>query len=681
MKLTGTVSNKQPGVFKNTGYLKVDINYPIILIADTVNEYLNYICFYDADKNFISGLSNTETTRTINTIAPENIPETTRYVNVCDKTANVDSFVSYHPFTEQNMNRFVDSPKGNNIYCQIYNSYNADSLDNTTRYNMPVFIKRNRNYNTFTISGRLGYNIYIYFYDRDNVLISSVTDKSQGRVEIPNTCEYIGFDDFGAEIKQGKTMINWGNETLEYEPYDSFFMQSFVNKDYLNTYTKKAGVQFPFKKKGFVNKNGVINTTQDTEIYRYTDYIKIDRESYIMFLGDSSNQYVNVISYYDYNKKYISGISNIDTVGNEILHIISSQDIPEETRYIICTAKVSQVDNNSAYFLCTPYMDTHTDINFFKNRYLHKESESLTTGSLVINNVPNVKYNQTISLNARLTSIGKITLSHGKRTYAAGMVEIDSNNIYTYTLAPELSETIPHGLTFNKFIECIIRQNDEATATVIIRTLGGEFKRDNIPFLGCRDDVMLEAANSNLSDIKLSYTCSDFGKEIWSFGDSYFEKIPAKLKELGYNNSLFDAFSGRTSLQSISSLKYMIGIVGVPQLIYWPMGMNDPDTEDAVNTDWETALNELQNICNYYNVELVLATIPNVPERNHNYKNDIVKNSGYRYVDINEAVGADIDPNWYDGLLSSDKVHPTLNGGDYVIAMAVINAIPELKVE
>lgn len=803
----GTISESQPGSFKHTGYLKVDINYPIIFRADTVNEYLNYINFYDADKKFISGLSNTETSRSINKIEPDSIPQDTRYMIVCDKTKNVDSFVSYHPFMEQNVHRFVDTPKSKNIYCPLYSCYNLNSLDDTNRYDMPVFIVRNREYDTLTISKRdYGYFLEIYFYDIDNALVGSVKNKKEGTIDIPSTCEYIGFTDYGKELKDGgKSMVNWGSEVMEYVPYDSFFMQAFINKEYLNTYTKKAGVQFPFKEKGFVNVSGTINTTQTPEKFRFTDYIKIESNSYIMYLGNSSNEYVNVISFYDSDKNYISGISNIDTVGNEILHIISPEDIPEGTRYIICTARATQVDNDSAYLLCTPFRDNdnsvriidkpagkniynqnygdvsdlnyreivkgpvfierdrkydtltiskrasnyylivifldadfceiskisdkregdtlnipstcsyiqfkdyvgeinagksmvnwgseileyepyksvtanYTDINFFKNRYYHKESDFLATGSLVIDNVPNVKYNQTISLNARVETVGKITLSHGKTTYAAGMIDIDDTNIYTYTLVPESSETIPHGLTFNKFIECIIRQNDEATATVIIRTLGGEFKRENIPFLGCRDDVMLEAEGSNLSDIKLSYTCADFGKEIWSFGDSYFEKIPDKLKELGYNNSLFDAFSGRNSIQALSSLKKMIGIVGIPKLIYWPMGMNDPDTEESANSNWEKALNELINICRYYNIELVLATIPNIPSRNHEKKNDIVRNSGYRYADINKAVGADIDPNWYDGLISSDKVHPSLNAGDYVIAMEVINAIPELRI-
>ena len=803
----GEIHTNLPGSFKHTGYLKVDINYPITFRADTVNEYLNYINFYDADKKFISGLSNTETDRSINNIEPENIPHGTRYIIVCDKTRNVDSFVSYHPFMEQNVHRFVDTPKSKNIYCPLYSCYNLNSLDDTNRYDMPVFIVRNREYDTLTISKRdYRYFLEIYFYDIDNVLVGSVKDKNEGTIDIPSTCEYIGFTDYGKELKDGgKSMVNWGGEVMEYEPYDSYFMQAFINKEYLNNYTKKAGVQFYFKNKGYVRTDGAITTNHNPEAFRYTGYIKIDKDCPIMYSGDSANQYVNVISFYDSDKNYISGMSNIDTVGNEILHIISPEDIPEGTRYIICTAKKTQVNNDSAYLLCTPFRDNdnsvriidkpagkniynqnygdvsdlnyreivegpvfierdrkydtltiskralnyyltiifldsdfieiseitnkregdiidipstcqyiqfrdyagelqggksmvnwgseileyepyksvaanYTDINFFKNRYYHKESDFLATGSLVIDNVPNVTYNQTISLNARVEHVGKITLSHGKTTYAAGMIDIDDTNIYTYTLVPESSETIPHGLTFNKFIECIIRQNDEATATVIIRTLGGEFKRENVPFLGCRDDVMLEARGSNLSDIKLSYTCADFGKEIWSFGDSYFGKIPAKLKELGYNNSLFDAFSGRNSIQALSSLKKMIGIVGIPKLIYWSMGMNDPDTEESANSSWEKALNELINICRYYNIELVLATIPNIPSRNHEKKNDIVRNSGYRYADINKAVGADIDPNWYDGLISSDKVHPSLNAGDYVIAMEVINAIPELRI-
>lgn len=799
----GKILTSLPGKFKHTGYLKIDINYPIVLKADTANEYLNYICFYDADKKFISGLSNTETERTVNTIQPDSIPETTRYIIVCDNAGNSDSFVAYHPFMEQNVHRFVDTPKGNNIYCPLY-SININNLLNSTLYDMPIHIKRDRNYNTLTISKRyLNYYLVIHFYDVDNVLISSVKNKFEGTIDIPSTCEYIGFSDYGKELKDdSKSMVNWGSEVMDYEPYDSYFMQAVINKEYFNTYAKNAGIQFAFKNKGFVSVSGTINTTQAPESFRHTDYIKIDKSCPIMYLGDNANQYTNVISYYDVDKKYISGISNIDTA-EKILHIIPVEDIPENTRYVICTATTEQVNDNSAYFLCTPfnnadnftrivdipigkniynqkfkYLDTLTydkkvkcpviikrdenhnqltiskraknyylivsfldadfveisrivdkragdtlDIptscqyiqftdyvselvvcgtmvnwgsevmeyepyisilsnseeNFHKNRIYNKEISALTTGSLAIDNVPNVKFNQTISLTARLGEIGKITLSHGKILYAAGIVEIDDTNIYTYTSTPQLSETIPHGLTFNSFVQCVIRQNDNDTATIIIRTLGGVFKKDNIPFLGCRDNVMLEAESSNLTDIKLSYTCSDFSKDIWSFGDSYFDFIPAKLKELGYNNSLFDAFSGRNSVQAIQSLKKMIGIIGIPKIIYWAVGMNDADTAESVNTNWKNSLEELEGICYKYNVELILSTIPNIPTGNHTLKNEIVKSSGYKYVDINKAVGADISTDWYSGLIGGDKVHPQRGTGDYVIAMAVINTIPGLR--
>lgn len=123
----------------------------------------------------------------------------------------------------------------------------------------------------------------------------------------------------------------------------------------------------------------------------------------------------------------------------------------------------------------------------------------------------------------------------------------------------------------------------------------------------------------------------------------------------------------------------MIGIIGIPKIIYWAMGMNDADTAESVNTNWKNSLEELEGICYKYNVELILSTIPNIPTGNHTFKNEIVKSSGYKYVDINKAVGADISTDWYSGLIGGDKVHPQRGTGDYVIAMAVINTIPGLR--
>ena len=106
------------------------------------------------------------------------------------------------------------------------------------------------------------------------------------------------------------------------------------------------------------------------------------------------------------------------------------------------------------------------------------------------------------------------------------------------------------------------------------------------------------------------------------------------------------------------------------------MGMNDADTDTSINQSWKDCVDEVIEICNNKGVELVLATIPNVPNRNHNFKNEYVKNLGLRYVDFNEAVIKE-GSTWYDGMLSSDDVHPDILGAK-ALYMQVLMDFPEV---
>ena len=83
----------------------------------------------------------------------------------------------------------------------------------------------------------------------------------------------------------------------------------------------------------------------------------------------------------------------------------------------------------------------------------------------------------------------------------------------------------------------------------------------------------------------------------------------------------------------------------------------------------------------------ILCTIPNVKGgavddtdivnmRLHNFKNDYVKASGYRYIDFYKAVGAD-DVNWYPNMLYSDGVHPDVLGAEAMYYQALVD-FPEL---
>lgn len=541
---TGQLGNSgiNENLFVNTGFLKIDINEKIVFRGNSSNKYNNVISFYDTDKIYISGLSNISENDAINTIESKNIPLGTKFIIVTARAESSNAFVSYAPYKPLQFDYVVDIPVGKNLY-NINNSYNE--LKNDSLYDLVTAVKRDINEHMLTISQRQStYFLRVYFYNKDYELISSKTDWLSGSVEIPDSCAFIRFRDYGNALNLGGTMVNYGEEILPFEEYKS----------------------------------------------------------------------------------------------------------------ILCTNHKNDV------------------IKF--NRFFNTESTSLTTGSLGID-VPNVKYSQTIGFYAKINTFNKITLSHGKTTWAAGMVDIDNTSITTYNSIPQVVETIPHGLNINTFIEVLISQIDTEKAKLYIRTLGGEFVKD-IPFNGSRDNVLIESVECDLMGCKLTFSCKDFDKDIWAFGDSYFDYIPTKLADIGYNNALFDAYSGRSSSIAMESLKKMLGINGRPKIIYWAMGMNDLDSESSINANWLNAYNELKYICLIYNIELILATIPNVPNRDNSLKNELIMNSGYRYVDNNKIVGADIDNTWYEGLLSSDNLHPSDEGAD-VLAKCLAISIPELK--
>jgi hypothetical protein len=106
--------------------------------------------------------------------------------------------------------------------------------------------------------------------------------------------------------------------------------------------------------------------------------------------------------------------------------------------------------------------------------------------------------------------------------------------------------------------------------------------------------------------------------------------------------------------------------------------MNDGDTSSAVNTSWKNCLDAVLDICNKNGIIPILATIPNTPTIENTYKNDIVKNSGYRYIDFASAVGAsESGSSWFSGMLNSDNVHPNMTGALALYGKA-ISDFPEL---
>ena len=63
-----------------------------------------------------------------------------------------------------------------------------------------------------------------------------------------------------------------------------------------------------------------------------------------------------------------------------------------------------------------------------------------------------------------------------------------------------------------------------------------------------------------------------------------------------------------------------------------------------------------------------------------NYKNEIIRSSGYRYIDFAKAVNAEaVGSSWYAGMLSTDNVHPTQEGAKALASRFLLD-VPEITI-
>lgn len=109
----------------------------------------------------------------------------------------------------------------------------------------------------------------------------------------------------------------------------------------------------------------------------------------------------------------------------------------------------------------------------------------------------------------------------------------------------------------------------------------------------------------------------------------------------------------------------------------------------------KTQIDRFIATCVQYGIEPILSTIPTTPSTDGTSEDSglsnaagrqktgyckYVKSLGYRYIDFAEAVGADEFGNWNEGLLSSDKVHPTEAGAKVLLSRALLDC-PELTIK
>lgn len=306
-------------------------------------------------------------------------------------------------------------------------------------------------------------------------------------------------------------------------------------------------------------------------------------------------------------------------------------------------------------------------------------------GSSVVALEQNSIKNPSIVFYGKIGTFDSLKIGVGADATYTEYLEIDSNNI-TFHVGTSAGSSVPHGLTISEYLSVIINIKPNCDYTIILNTLGGIYTRDMVypnPWIGNKGSIFAQAGSANtFTTYRLTYS-ADFNKTKWLFGDSYITNYsdarwPYYVRVWGYDNTLLNGYPGENSNDAFQDFLALIQH-GSPKYVVWCMGMNDPDSS-AINADWLRCAQNVISICQRRGIEPILATIPNVPNILHTYKNAWIKNdSGCRYIDFAEAVGAEsANSTWYTGCLEegTSRIHPTVDGAR-LLAVRALTDFPE----
>lgn len=283
----------------------------------------------------------------------------------------------------------------------------------------------------------------------------------------------------------------------------------------------------------------------------------------------------------------------------------------------------------------------------------------------------------------RLESFSSLTIGKGKGVEGCYLTLTEKSlQIFDGRSGKELAE-YELNFKFTDYVSVIISVDLVNTASIEISTNGSDLTIENVPWRGRTGTIFAEVDDlSIINDCILSYYANGWNKPIWLFGDSYFNctssaRWTSYLTKNGCDNYMLNGYAGRNSAAALLSLKTELQYA-TPKEIIWCMGMNDADNED-INKSWIETIDELIEICKSNNIILVLATIPTCPTFNNDYKNEYVKNCGYRYIDFAQSVGAYENIEWYSGMLEDgeQRIHPTSSGA-LALYNEAVSTCPEL---
>ena len=275
-------------------------------------------------------------------------------------------------------------------------------------------------------------------------------------------------------------------------------------------------------------------------------------------------------------------------------------------------------------------------------------------------------------------------------------VEVTPTTVSLYRYdgsADVLINSYAHGLNLGQNTVVEVYSNQSTTALGanlrIYDDVGGVYSSSLSGNWGVGTPFVQNGNASASLDVVLSFMPRDITKKIWLFGDSYIDlswngRWPYYLANQNLINYFINAKSGLSPAEGLADLQSVLTLGHIPTYLFWALGMNGPGTEQQVdgeyviNPEQKTVIDSVVSICEDAHINLVLATIPTVPNFQKTGYSSYVRGLGYRYVDFARAVNANSSGEWTPGLLSSDQVHPTAAGAA-VLASQVLVDFPEIS--
>lgn len=306
-------------------------------------------------------------------------------------------------------------------------------------------------------------------------------------------------------------------------------------------------------------------------------------------------------------------------------------------------------------------------------------ADTLTNAILTIEGVPTyTKKDCVLSFKADVASFNGISFGLGYETTRGMQIFIDSTNV-TYKRANQEAFKEAHGLAIGTFLRCSVYHELTKYVFVISTISGTYYKEFTEPTFNASETYgvpyLYADGSTTLNNVVISRGGSDFKKPVWIFGDSYLSFQEKRwiyyILTYGFKNYMLCGLAGASSAQMYEQFENCLKF-GTPKYVVWCLGMNDGTNA----TPYKTYYEKVRALCESKGIELILQTIPNVPNANKSAINDIIKSSGLRIIDAADAVGSYENANWYDGFLD-DGVHPSELGAK-AIASQVLADFPEI---